>query len=299
MMDDSTSNGKNNGKFQVLDAETKARHLSKMKADGLFAVVSKEALAKMGQGSELRANLFDHCKALVDGGVSTFEITCRASNWLEAAYYIVEAAESIHELIPAVGTHANILTVHAAMEVGIPVHVAAQGFKPLAGSYAVLPEQKELAAEFEIFIEHNLRPISTSLKLNGSNKEYTRMSQFPLEIDPIAYCKARGGIIIPSFFTPSEHYDLLCRGAWDMQKAFPFNDKATKQWEAQFAAIPDIYASRVSICATGGIKADNLADILKTHYVHVAGASSLIGKTPAETNENAKKYASIVNEIRQ
>jgi 2-keto-3-deoxy-6-phosphogluconate aldolase len=100
-------------------------YLNTIKEQGLFAVVKADALdriySKGGKDKELR----DHCQALVDGGVSTFEVTCRSPIWKLAAYQVVEAAKSVNGLIPAVGTHANILTLHEAVEMGVPVNVAA------------------------------------------------------------------------------------------------------------------------------------------------------------------------------
>ena len=114
----------------------------------------------------------------------------------------------------------------------------------------------------------------------------------PLKMDPIAYARARGTIIVPSFNTPTEWYGLIARGAHDAQKAFPFFGR--NDWGDMVKAIPHDYKGVVRLCATGGIALDNLEKVLSTPGVVTAGASGLIGKSPEDTAKLALDYHKIV-----
>ncbi len=293
--------------FQVADEAWRNNYFKTLEREGLFAVVTADVVDKWDQ-SNLKEIVFQQCKALVEGGVSTFEVTCRLWKWLEIAGYVVEAAKKIEGLVPAVGTHANLFTLHQAMQAGVKVHVASHGFPRLAGRYAVVPEQEDLINPVETYISAvYLDQFTRSLGLRPAEKQ--RLHDFPLEMDPIAYALARGAVAIGSFVTSTEYHDLLLRGAFFGQKAFNFEEKTPPLWNKQFAAVAYVYHQFMNLCATGGIKADSLELVLKTkvqketkddppRFIMTAGASALVGATPEETYNNAKQYRGIVDAVR-
>lgn len=256
--------------------------------EGLYAVVGEgpaKRMEKLGLEQQIRA----YATALKEGGVSTFEITARYENWLEALKYIPDG------VIKAVGTHANILTLWQAIKAGVILNVAAHGLHKLPGIRAIDDEQIKLMHEFEMYVREHLGIFEDILKLCRYEKNI--LYENPLTIDPIDFGNAHNAIVIPAGQTPTETYDLVARGA-KRQKVYPWFMYTPEQWKDQFAAIPHVYKKRLSLCPTGGVRENNLEATLQLPYVDTAGTSDLIQETPEKSLEKAKIMREIVDRVK-
>ena len=122
--------------------EQKQIALATIRNQGLYTVVSEKAALKMEQAG-LEGQVREYSIALNEGGVSTFEITARYYDWEKAVGFIPK------EIIKALGTQANILTLFRAIRAGVMVNVAAKNMAPLIGQRAVVPEQLDIAKRYE------------------------------------------------------------------------------------------------------------------------------------------------------
>lgn len=258
----------------------------------MYGVVGEARIDQMVEGG-LEKQVKGHCEQMKKAGVKTFELTARHRRWLEASSYVPDYMNK------AVGTHANILTVYEAIVKGrVPVNVAAHALNPLEkGKRFLHPhyqtgELVRLMEECSAYIRKHLPKFAKILKLNPDEEE--KLKRYPLMMDPIDFANAHNAILIPGGETPTEHYDIIQRGALYGVKAYPWWKQTPEQWGAQFAALSDMLKEPMIVCATGKIGPKNVVATLETPYVRTIGGSSLIGATPEETYAKSKEMVTLV-----
>lgn len=259
-------------------------------AQRMYAVVGEKP-ANLMEGMGLEQQVNEHCERLREAGVTTFEVTARHPRWQSILLYVPGYMNR------AVGTHANILTLYQAIvRSRVAVNVAAHAMNPLTKGRGFLSgvyqtdELRDLIEECSVYIRTHI-PKFDNLGLDEDEME--RLRREPLMMDPIDFAKAHNAILIPAGETTTEHYDIIQRGAQYGVKAFPWWKQTPKQWGEQFAALSDMLKKPMMVCATGKIGPDNVVETLETSYVITVGASSLIGKTPAETYEQSRRMVDL------
>lgn len=262
--------------------------LATIRNEGLYTVISEKDAAGMAQLG-LKEQVRDYATAIKEGGVSTFEVTARYHDWEAAVRAIPEG------IIRGLGTQANILTLFRAIRSGVMVNVAAKDMSPLKCRRVVVPEQREIAQEFEAYMTEHYERIAAALGMKSY--EIDRIREDAFTIDPIDFGKAHNAIVIPAGYTMSELCGIIERGGFDGQKAFNFEDRTPKMWGKLLAAVPDVYKKHFYICATGGRNLENLEETLKVPYVNQAGMSSLKANRAEESKDLAIKMREIVDRV--
>ncbi len=313
--------------FEIQTQERMNEILRIMFEQQLMPVLGKDELEM--DDATLREQLLGKGEALVDAGVSVIEGTCRANNYRTVVDILADAPEQVPGFIPAMGTQSNIVSIHYAVERGIPVIVAADGMPMLSGDYALPQSQREDAQAFVAYVEDNSELFAQYLGLDASKAE--TFAYDALNMDPIAYCIARNVVCFPGWSTRNELGALFARGA-RTTKAFPFNGNSPKAWDGLTAAVSSDYDVEIpGIMGTGGLKieavkdtglteeqmalqdkgnlviydidgkpyVDTITPCLATKHFKVAGSSDLGKGTIDKVAETAKLYVARVKQMQQ
>lgn len=310
--------------FEVLRDDGFKQILDIMFEQRLVGVLAKDQL-EMGM-DQLSESLLGKGRALFNNHVSVLEGTDRAKNYREVTEILVDLQEKIAGLYAAVGTKANIVSVHYAVVRGVTIVIAADSMPPLAGMYALPKSQAKDAEAFRRYVTEHIDDFAGKLNLFGKQADALRDN--PLTMDPIAYCKARNVI---NFFACSDRdgmENLFSRGA-RTGKVFNYIHRSPSEWNSLTAAIASDYAEEFEgLMGTGGllieaikegkltsaqiqlmqkgnlvvfgredkVYVDTITPCLGTGYFRLAGSSDLAKGTIDEVAEKAALYAGRVRE---
>ncbi|MBS3135657.1 hypothetical protein J4401_01740 [Candidatus Woesearchaeota archaeon] len=231
--------------FAIQSPEQRTQTLQKLREIKVMPVLGKNEL----EIDNLKDVLGGKAKVLADAGIYVVEGTARAENYRDAIQILAEIRDKDSRVIPAWGTHTNIVSIHYATQFGIPIAVAADKMPVLAGRYTLPERQIADAQKFIGFVRDHIESFVECLKLGNSEKD--AIYENPLSMDPIAYCIAREVIAFPAWSTRAELGDLLVRGA-TTDKVFPYNSRNPAGWNELIVATSSDYVREGSM-GTGGL----------------------------------------------